>query len=175
VKKIGTLGITGQNKTGYMLGQKNRESGFTLIEVMIVVAILGIAASIGVPNYLEWNARNQLRQAVSEIQSQLVLARLVAMNRNSPVSVTLAVTAGRVQFSAVDASLSQVIQPIQMMSTVIGLSPAPASVAFSPLGTRSGGGTTNQLIVISNNRGLSYSVQITPRGKVKWCAASTCV
>jgi type IV fimbrial biogenesis protein FimT len=158
-----------------MFGRKNRDGGFTLIEVMIVVAIIGIAAAIGTPNYLEWNARYQLRQAATEIQSQLVLARLVAMTRNSPVSVTLAISAGRVQFSAMDASLSQVIQPIQMMSTVTGLSPAPTSVAFSTLGTRSGGGTTNQQIVITNNRGLSYSVQITPRGKVKWCAASTCV
>jgi Tfp pilus assembly protein FimT len=141
---------------------------------MIVVGIIGIAVVIATPNYLEWNARYQLRQAATEIQSQLVLARLVAMNRNSPVSVTLAVSAGRVQFSAVDASLSQVIQPIQMMSSVTGLNPAPASVAFSPLGTRSGGGTANQLIVISNNWGLSYSVQITPRGKVKWCAAPMC-
>jgi prepilin-type N-terminal cleavage/methylation domain-containing protein len=169
------MDVPRQIRMNHRFGRKDCQGGFTLVELMIVVAIIGIASMIATPNYLEWNARYQLKQAATEIQSQLVLARLVAMNRNSPVSVTLAVNAGRVQFSAVDANLSQVIQPVEMMSTVIGLSPAPASVAFSPLGTRSGGGTTNQLIVISNNRGLSYSVQITPRGKVKWCAASTCV
>ncbi|MFI5223424.1 MAG: Tfp pilus assembly protein FimT/FimU, partial [Nitrospirales bacterium] len=43
-----------------MLGRKHRESGFTLIEVMIAVAIVGTATAIAVPNYLEWNARYQL-------------------------------------------------------------------------------------------------------------------
>jgi type IV fimbrial biogenesis protein FimT len=157
-----------------MFRRKNRESGFTLVELMIVVAIVGIASAIATPNYLRWNARYQLRQAAAEIQSQLALARLSAMNRNSLVSTTLAVSAGRVQLLAVDANGNQVIPPTQMMASVTGLSPAPASVAFSPLGTRSGGGTANQLIVISNSVGLSYSVQITPRGKIKWCAASTC-
>ncbi|MEQ1790810.1 MAG: prepilin-type N-terminal cleavage/methylation domain-containing protein [Nitrospira sp.] len=168
------MGITRQNWTNDMLGQKSRAGGFTLIEMMIAVAIIGIGSAIAVPSYLSWNARYQLKQAATEIQSQLVLARLMAMNRNSAVTMNLAVNAGRVQIAAVDAGLNQVIQPTQMMSSVTGLSPGPANVTFSPLGTRSGGGTANQLIVISNNQGLSYSVQITPRGKIKWCAASTC-
>ena len=41
-----------------VLGQK----GFTLIEVMIAVSIVGILAMIAVPSYLQWNARYQLKQ-----------------------------------------------------------------------------------------------------------------
>ena len=71
-----------------MLGQKNRDGGFTLIEMMIAVAIIGIGSAIAVPSYLQWNARSQLRQATSELQSNLVQARMVAKNRNTAMTAT---------------------------------------------------------------------------------------
>ena len=157
-----------------MLGFKNRQGGFTLIEMMIVVAIVGVTSAIAVPSYIDWHARYQLRQAATEIQNQLSVARISAMSRNSVVNVSLVLSGGKVQVSAGDASGTSVIPATQMMSTVTGLNPAPTAVAFSPLGIRSGGGAGNQQIGISNNRGLSYSVRITPRGKVSWCPAATC-
>ena len=156
------------------LGRKNRESGFTLLEMMIVAAIVGVTSALAVPSYIDWHARYQLRQAATEIQNQLSVARISAMSRNSVVNVNLILSGGKVQVSAGDASGVSVIPATQMMSTVTGLNPAPTAVAFSPLGIRSGGGTGNQQISISNNRGLSYSVRVTPRGKVSWCPAATC-
>ena len=157
-----------------MLRRKNSESGFTLIEMMIVVAIVGVTSAMAVPSYIDWHARYQLRQAATEIQNQLSVARISAMSRNSVVNVSLVLSGGKVQVSAGDASGTSVIPATQMMSTVTGLNPAPTVVAFSPLGIRSGGGVGNQQISISNNRGLSYSVRVTPRGKVSWCPAATC-
>lgn len=168
------MGLPGQNRTVYMLRRKNSESGFTLIEMMIVVAIVGVTSAMAVPSYIDWHARYQLRQAATEIQNQLSVARISAMSRNSVVNVSLVLSGGKVQVSAGDASGTSVIPATQMMSTVTGLNPAPTVVAFSPLGIRSGGGVGNQQISISNNRGLSYSVRVTPRGKVSWCPAATC-
>ncbi len=152
----------------------NGGKGFTLLELMIVVAIIGVIGVIAVPNYLTWLARYQLRQAVTEIQNQLSLARISAMSRNSVVNVSLAVSGGSVQISAADASGASVIPTTSMTSGVIGLTPAPTVVVFSPLGIRSGGGAGNQQLSVSNRYGLSYSVRITPRGKVSWCPAATC-
>jgi type IV fimbrial biogenesis protein FimT len=160
------MGVLGQHRTDYRLRWKNREGGFTLLEMMIVGAIVGVTSALAVPGYINWHARYQLRQAATEIQNQLSLARINAMSRNSVVNVSLVLSGGKVQVSAGDASGVSVIPATQLMSTVTGLNPAPTAVAFSPLG--------NQQISISNNRGLSYSVRITPRGKVSWCPAATC-
>lgn len=174
VKMNDAMGVSGQNKVERRLGRTPREAGFTLMEVMIVTAIVGITSAIGIPGYIDWNARYQLRQAATEIQNQLSIARISAMSRNSVVNVTLVLSGGKVQVSAGDASGASVIPVTQMMATVTGLNPAPTVVAFSPLGIRSGGGVGNQQIGISNNRGLSYSVRVTPRGKVSWCPAASC-
>jgi type IV pilus assembly protein PilA len=41
------------------------ERGFTLIEMMIVVAIIGILSAIGVPAYLSYSARAQVMEGLS--------------------------------------------------------------------------------------------------------------
>jgi len=52
-----------------------KEKGFTLIELMIVIAIIGILAAIAVPAYSDYMTRSQLSEAstmAGELKAQMI-------------------------------------------------------------------------------------------------------
>ena len=154
-----------------MPGKKRRESGFTLIEVMIVVAIIGVASALAIPSYVEWKAQHDLREAVSEFSSDLNLARVVAMNRNRQATVTIQSVGGLINVSGIAGGTP--IFPTQALhQNVTGLPGGTTNVLFSSMGLSAA--AAPQVIQIANTRGVIYSVSVMPSGKVTWCANSTC-
>lgn len=63
--------------------------GFTLIELMIVLALLAIVAFIAVPNFTDFIERNRIQTQAQELQAFLLYARGEAVSRNTSITVTL--------------------------------------------------------------------------------------
>ena len=81
-----------------MLRLRNRNrKGFTLIELMIVVAIIGILAAIAIPNFLRFQAKSKQSEA-RELLSSIYTAEVAYFAENNLYSdfATIGYTAASV-------------------------------------------------------------------------------
>ena len=148
-----------------------RDVGYTLIEVMVALAIITIAVGLALPHYLQWKAQSNLRQATSEVATQLTLARMAAMNRNRGVDVTVQDSGGSARVSAVTTASGVSVLDASVPSKGTSIVGSPITVSFSSMGLRTSGGTGVQTIGVCNSYKLQYSVTVIPVGKVNWSTA----
>lgn len=71
-------------------GQRLRGSGFSLIELMVVVAMVAILGALAAPSFTQLLRNNRLAAASSALQVSLSLARSEAVKRGSDARVTIA-------------------------------------------------------------------------------------
>jgi prepilin-type N-terminal cleavage/methylation domain-containing protein len=63
------------------------QAGFTLVEMMMTVAVFAILAGAAVPQLADMNGAMRLRQAAREVERELQTARLRAVTANRPIRV----------------------------------------------------------------------------------------
>ena len=70
-----------------MNNYKKSNNGFTLIEIMVTVAIVGIFASIALPSFAKLIENNRISTATNQLVSALVLTRSEALKRSNDVTI----------------------------------------------------------------------------------------
>ena len=72
---------------------KNRK-GFTLVEIMIVVAIIGILAAIAIPNFLKSRKESQKNACIANLKQIEGAYEQCKLGGNTPASVAALVAVG---------------------------------------------------------------------------------
>lgn len=165
----------------------NRQSGFTLTEMVITLAIVGVLLAAAIPSYRSWVNNTQIRTAAESVQNGLQLARAEAARRNTSVNFTLNGNSWSVDTKAVGVATDAfytAVEAVQSKSGTEGTRNARIT-ATSNLVTFNGMGrvtpAVNVIFTIDNPTGgvcatntnssgmRCLNVVVDPGGKIRMC------
>jgi type IV fimbrial biogenesis protein FimT len=72
-----------------MMLPNRKSSGFSLIELIVVIAVLGIISTFAISSYQAWVQNTRIRTAAESIQTGIQMARAEAVSRNASVQFDL--------------------------------------------------------------------------------------
>ena len=156
--------------------------GFTLLEMMIAVVIIGVVVKIAVPNFQVWVSNQRLRDDMSQIEMDIQFGRLTAINRNLPVTVafnqpaagqyTVFIDDGQGGGTARDLTRNGTETTLIQRTLKTGISFSlvdfigGAAFLLNPRGFRSSPSAGNSYLELQTSRGKKYRVSVTLMGDV---------
>ena len=145
----------------------NKQSGFTLIELIVIIAIVAVFAGIAVPNFLSYMPKYRLNGAARQVMGDLMAARMKAVKENNRFKVFFL---DNHQYKILDDDNNNNVEDsgewtntkdIQREYSDVTFS-ATADPIFYPRGTAYG--TT---ITLTNSAGSTKDVKVHLTGRVK--------
>ncbi len=159
------------------------DSGFTLTELIVVIAIIAVISAIAVPNLMSWLPHHRLMTATQDLYSNFQKAKLTAIKRNTNCAVTFD-NSGYTVFMDNNEDFIQdggeevIVQiewegykniSVNLSDFTFDDSTGQPSIAFRPNGlpANAGGGFASGTAKIKNSNEESMSVIISQAGSIR--------
>lgn len=131
------------------------QKGFTLIELMIVVAIIGILAAIAIPQYQDYVAKTQVARVVSELSAYKTA---IEDRMNQGATAITASDVGYVQSDLLSAS-----------PFAANLQPNLGAVSYSgSIGSKANTVLTGALVTLSRDASGTWTCRTTQSTSTGW-------
>ena len=139
--------------------------GFTLIELMVTVAVLAVLASLAAPSFRQMLAAQRVRTTGYDMVGDLVLARSEAIKRGENVTITPVVSNWALGWSVNVASTSEVLGGQGRVGNGVQFTMAPTSITFD----RNGRTSVSSVVRIGLYDGAANKrcISLDPSGRPK--------
>lgn len=145
------------------------DCGFTLMEMLVVIAIFGLLAAIAVPTWISLLPTYALNSAARQVQSELHRIKAQAVAENVTFRLVFSDTADHYTIQRVGTTTTQ--QGIKPLPNGIDIRNA-ITLGFTSRGTATPG--TGGTVKLCNSNGAGTNIVLNSTGRVRICRASAC-
>jgi len=145
--------------------------GFTLAEILFVLAIFSVLAAIAIPDWASLLPTHRLNSAARQIQSQLATIKSRAVAKNASYRLSFSTTGYVIQTDP-GSGWQSAGESGALPEGIAITSSIPSALGFTARGTATPG--TGGTVKLCNGMNAGTNVVVSSTGRIRICKPSTC-